>query len=73
MSHSKPALLGRLLFCRHKTHVALMDRSAALQLLKSFAHQPLKLLHLLLSKMGLKCHNLLEILCLGDLFDQRES
>ena len=44
------------------------------------SHQPLKLLHLsgvslhlLLSKTGLKCHNLLEILCLGDLFDQREA
>ena len=51
-----------------------------LQLLESFPHQLLKLLHLrgvslhlVLSKTGLKCHNLLEILCLGDLFDQRES
>ena len=51
-----------------------------MQLLESFPHQPLKLLHLsgvslhlLLSKTGLKCQNLLEILCLGDLFDQREA
>jgi hypothetical protein len=53
--------------------------SALLQLLESFPDQPLKflrlsgvILHLLLSKTGLKCQNLLEILCLGDLFDQRE-
>ncbi len=57
-----------------------VERSAALELLESFPDQPLKLLHLrgvslhlLLSKTGLKCHNLLEILCLGDLFDQREA
>ena len=55
-------------------------KSAVLALLESFPHQPLKLLrlrgeglHLVLSKTGLKCHNLLEILCLGDLSDQRES
>ena len=46
----------------------------------SFPDQPLKLLHLrgvslylLLIKTGLNCQNLLEILCLGDLLDQRES
>ena len=55
-------------------------KSAALQLLESFPDQLLKLLrlrdvslHLLLSKTGLKRHNLLEILCLGDLFDEREA
>ena len=51
-----------------------------MRLLESFPDQPLKLLHLrgislhlVLSKMGLKCQSLLEILCLGDLFPQREN
>ena len=57
-----------------------VERSAALQLLDSFPDQLLKLLRLrgvslrlVLSKTGLKCQSLLEILCLGDLFDQREN
>jgi hypothetical protein len=59
--------------------LALVVKSAVLELLESFPDQPLKflrlsgvILHLLLSETGLKCRNLLEILCLGDLFDQRE-
>ena len=54
--------------------------SAAWQLLDSFPDQLVKLLrlrgerlHLVLSKLRLKRQNLLKILCLGDLFDQRES
>jgi hypothetical protein len=53
--------------------------SAALQLLDTFPDQLVKLLclrgeclHLVLSELRLKRQNLLEILCLGDLFDQRE-
>ena len=55
-------------------------KSAVLELLDSFSDQLVKLLrlrgerlHLVLSELRLKRHNLLEILCLGDLFDQRES
>jgi hypothetical protein len=78
--YSKPHLLGGFFFCRHKTHLALMERSAALQLLESLHDQLVKLLrlrgerlHLVLSELRLKRQNLLKILCLGDLFDQRES
>jgi hypothetical protein len=59
---------------------AFFVKSAALQLLDSFPDQPLKLLHLrgvslhlLLIKTGLNCQNLLDILCLGDILDQRKS
>ena len=55
-------------------------RRAALQLLKSFSDQLLKLLHLrgvslhlVLRKLRLKCQSLLEILCLGDLVGEREN
>ena len=51
-----------------------------LELLDSFSDQLVKLLrllgerlHVVLSKLRLKRQNLLKILCLGDLFDQRES
>jgi len=65
---------------RHPSGAAIFVKSAVLELLESFSDQPLKLLqlrgaslHLFLSKTGLKRQNLLEILCLGDLFDQRDS
>ena len=55
-------------------------KSAVLELLDSFSDQLVKLLrlrgerlHPVLSELRLKRQNLLEILCLGDLFDQRES
>ena len=55
-------------------------RRAALQLLDSFPDELLKLLslrgeglHLVLIKPGLNCQSLLDILCLGDLLDQREN
>ena len=57
--------------------LALVVKSALLELLESFPDQLLNLLrlpgvslHLLLSKTGLKSENVLEILCLADLFDQ---
>ena len=57
-----------------------MKRSAAWQLLESLPDQLVKLLrlrgerlHLVLSKLRLKRQNFLKVLCLGDLFDQRES
>ena len=55
-------------------------KSAVLELLDSFSNQLVKLLRLrgerlglVLSELRLKRQNLLEILCLGDLSDQRES
>ena len=55
-------------------------KSAVLELLDSFSDQLVKLLrlrgerlHLVLSELRLKRQNLLKILRLGDLFDQRES
>ena len=68
-----------LLICRHKTHVALMERSAALQLLESFSDQPLKLLrlrdeglHPVLNKLRLKRRNILEGMCVADFASERE-
>ena len=78
--YSKPHLLGGFFFCRHKTHLKLMERSAALQLLGSFPDQLVKLLrlcgeglHTVLSELRLKRQNFLNILCLGHLFDQGKS
>ena len=60
--------------------VAVLERSVAWQLLESLPDQLVKLLrlrgerlHLVLSELRLKRQNFLKILCLGDLFDQRES
>ena len=62
---------------RPQRDAAFVGKSAVLELLESFPDQLLKLLrlrdeglHPVLSKLRLKRHNLLEILCLGDLFDQ---
>jgi hypothetical protein len=64
---------------KKQVKLALIVKSAAWQLLDSFSNQLVKLLrlrgerlHLVLSELRLKRHNLLKILCLGDLFDQRE-
>ena len=60
--------------------IGVLERSAAWQLLESLPDQLVKLLrlrgeglHLILSELRLKRQNFLKILCLGDLFDQRES
>jgi hypothetical protein len=76
---SMKAALWAASICRHKTHAALMERSAALQLLESFPDQLLKLLRLrheglypLLHKLRLKRRNILEALCVADLAGKRE-
>ena len=77
--HARQRRPYRLKLTRHGWFAAL-ERSAALHLLDSFPDQLVKLLrlrgeglHPVLSELRLKRQNLLEILRLGDLLDQRES